>query len=212
MAVIPSDALNARSLRRAAGTLARREPRFAAILGRHGPPPLWAREPGFATLLFIILEQQVSLASARAAFRRLEATLGVVTPDGVLTLSDAQLKAAGFSRQKARYARLLAAACDAGELDLDGLDRLDDAALERELCKLTGIGPWTAQIYALMALRRPDVFPASDLALIAAIQRLWRLRQRPDGSRVLAIADAWRPWRAVGARFLWHEYLSTPRG
>jgi DNA-3-methyladenine glycosylase II len=210
--VSPSGALDERSLRRAVGTLARREPRFAAIVGRHGPPPLWAREPGFATLVLVILEQQVSLASARAAFGRLEAALSVVTPDGVLALSDAQLNAAGFSRQKARYARILAAACRTRELDIDSLARLDDAALERELCKLTGIGPWTAQIYALMALRRPDVFPASDLALVAAIQRLWRLRRRPDAARVLAIAEAWRPWRAVAARLLWHEYLSARGG
>ena len=103
MAVIPSDALNARSLRRAAGTLARREPRFAAILGRPGPPPLWAREPGFATLLFIILEQQVSLASARAAYDRVDARVGGVTPAALLDLSDAELRADGLPRDGPQY-------------------------------------------------------------------------------------------------------------
>jgi DNA-3-methyladenine glycosylase II len=207
----PAAPLTERSLRAGVATLARREARFASIVARHGPPPLWAREPGFATLVLVILEQQVSLASARATFDRLRTALGTVTPAGVLALDDAALRGVGFSRQKARYARLLADACLAGALRLERLARLDDAAVERELCAVTGIGPWTAQVYALMVLRRPDVFPAGDLALVTAVQRLWRMRARPDRDRVLALAEAWRPLRAVAARLLWHHYLSAAR-
>lgn len=199
--------LNARGLGRAVRTLVRREPRFADIVARHGPPPLWAREPGFATLVLIILEQQVSLASARIAFGRLRAVLGEVTPAGVVCLSDTTLKGAGFSRQKATYVRSLAKACLSG-FDLDALAGLDDATAERALTALQGIGPWTAHVYLMMALGRPDVFPARDLALQIAVQETWRLRARPTEAALLRRAEAWRPHRAVAARLLWHGYLA----
>lgn len=203
--------LDAPTLHEAAHRLAQADADLAAVLDRRGPPPLWAREAGFATLVHIILEQQVSLASARAAFDRLGAALGVVTPGRLLQLDDATLKAIGFSRQKTHYARLLARAVLDGRLDLERLAEEDDATVKTELVKLKGIGPWSADIYLLMALRRPDAWPSGDLALAVAAQQVKRLPARPAPADLEALAEAWRPWRAVAARILWHHYLSQPR-
>ena len=188
--------------------LAACDPDFARILATLGPPPLWAREPGFPTLIHIILEQQVSLASARAAFDRLQALAMPLTPATFLALDDIALKAAGFSRQKMRYGRHLAQALVSGELDLDALIELDDATVRATLVKLKGVGLWTADIYLLMALRRPDIWPVGDLALVVALQELKQLPTRPQPAEMEALASAWRPWRAVAARLLWHYYLS----
>ncbi len=190
--------------------LAERDPDLARIVARCGPPPLWPRATGFATLIHIILEQQVSLAAARAAFERLGA-VGPVTPEHFLRLDDGALKRIGFSRQKTGYGRVLARAVVSGDLDLEELERLDDETARASLLRLKGIGPWTADIYLLMALRRPDVWPVGDLALAAAVRRVKRLRQHPSPERLRAIGERWRPWRAVAARLLWHFYLSTPR-
>ncbi len=179
-----------------------------AIVTRHGPPPLWAREPGFPTLVHIILEQQVSLASARAAFDRLCASANPLTPARFLELTDQELKAAGFSRQKSAYARGLAQAVLEDRIDLDRLHDLDDDEVQRQLTSLRGIGAWTANIYLLMALRRPDIWPMHDLALASAAQRVKRLASRPTADQLQQMAEAWRPLRAVAARLLWHQYLS----
>jgi DNA-3-methyladenine glycosylase II len=202
--------LTERRLAAGVAALSARDPDLARIVARVGPPPLWPRATGFGTLVHIILEQQVSLAAARAAFQRLSAA-GPVTPEHFLSFDDAALKLIGFSRQKAAYGRGLAQALVSGELDLEGLQRLDDEAARTALLRLKGIGPWTADIYLLMALRRPDVWPVGDLALAAAVRRIKRLRGHPSPERLLAIGEAWRPWRAVAARMLWHYYLSTPR-
>ncbi|GAB4342405.1 MAG: DNA-3-methyladenine glycosylase [Calditrichia bacterium] len=188
--------------------LAKRETRFGEILKKYGPPPLWAREPGFATLVQIILEQQVSLSSAKAAFEKLRERLGEVTPEGLLTLSDGEMKTVGFSRQKTRYARELARAIIGGTLNLKRLPLLPDEEIRRSLQKIPGIGPWTAEIYLLMALRRQDVWPTHDLALATAARDLFQLASRPTTDELLALAETWRPYRAVAARFLWHFYLS----
>jgi DNA-3-methyladenine glycosylase II len=198
---------DARVADRAVRRLARLEPRFAAIVARHGPPPDLAREPGYATLVLNILEQQVSLASAHAAYRRLEQRVGKVTPKRLLALSDDSLRAVGFSRQKAAYARGVAQACLAG-FDFDAVCAMDDAAAERVLTALPGVGPWTAHVYLMMALGRPDVFPARDLALQIAVQETWRLRARPGVDEMLRRAEAWRPERSSAARLLWHGYLA----
>lgn len=200
--------LTDRSLAVAAKTLAKNHAPFQRVIAAHGLPPLWAREPGFATLVHIILEQQVSLASARAAFNKLHSALGEVTPAAFLTLDDAQLKAIGFSRQKTRYGRELAQAVLVGALDLDALHTLPDDAVRLQLTAVKGIGQWTTDIYLLMALRRPDVFPKGDLALLIAAQRLFELPARPTPLELEAMADAWRPHRAIAARILWHFYLS----
>lgn len=187
--------------------LAGRDRDLASILARYGQPPLWDRPPGFATLLHIVLEQQVSLASARAAFDRLVAATDPLTPARFLELSDAQLLAIGFSRQKARYGRALAAAIEDGTLDLDGLTELDDASVARELEEIPGIGPWTSTIYLLMVLGRPDVWPVGDIALATAVAEVTGLDHRPDSVEMAAIGERWRPWRSVAARLFWHDYL-----
>jgi DNA-3-methyladenine glycosylase II len=209
MSTVAQEPLTAESLAAAVREVARRDAVLAGIVERFGTPPLWDRPPGFATLVHIILEQQVSLASAAAAFARLRARVDPLTPDGFLTLSDADLLEIGFSRQKARYARALSAAIVDGTLDLDGLQRLDDDEVERELVAVPGIGPWTATIYRLMVLRRPDAWPASDIALAQSLAEASGLPSRPSPVEMLTIADAWRPWRAVAARILWHGYLET---
>lgn len=199
------------TLLHAVSILAARDARLARVVTDFGPPPLWAREPGFPTLLYIILEQQVSLASARAAFDRLLAVASPLTPERLLTLDDATLKAIGFSRQKARYGRELATAILAGRLDLAGLERLDDDAVRVELTRVVGIGRWTADIYLLMALRRPDIWPAGDLALVTAAREVLELPMAPKSDEWVALSAAWQPWRAVAARILWHHYLSRAR-
>jgi DNA-3-methyladenine glycosylase II len=188
--------------------LGRRDADLRAIAERFGPPPLWARPPGFPTLLRIILEQQVSLASADAAFERLRASANPLEPQRFLRLTDPELLAIGFSRQKTRYARLLAHAIEGGSLDLAELQTLDDEAARAVLTGLTGVGPWTASIYLLMALLRPDVWPPADIALAAAMQEVKGLDRRPTTAEMAETAEAWRPWRAVAARLLWHHYLS----
>ena len=201
-------ALDEARLVSAVNELAARDPRLGAIVERIGPPPLWARPPGFATLVHIVLEQQVSLASAQAAFDRLLAASGALTPERFLAFDDAELLAIGFSRQKARYGRALAAAIAARALDLESLERLDDGEVRAALEAIPGIGPWTSTIYLLMVLGRPDVWPVGDLALVTAIGESLGLGRRPDREEVVALGEAWRPWRSVAARLLWHDYLA----
>jgi DNA-3-methyladenine glycosylase II len=155
-----------------------------------------------------VLEQQVSLASAQAAFDRLAAAADPLTPERFLAFSDAELLAIGFSRQKARYGRELATALRNGSLDLDSLAGLDDDAANRVLVAVPGIGPWTATIYLLMVLGRPDLWPAGDIALAQAVAETKGLLARPSGVEMAALGEAWRPWRSVAARLFWHDYLS----
>lgn len=203
--------LNEQALRTAAEELGARDARLGEVLRAYGAPPLWEREPGFPTLLRIILEQQVSLASARAAFERLRAAADPLTPARFLELDDAELKAVGFSRQKARYGRALSGAILSGALDLDGLAEQDDERVRAALTSVTGIGRWTSDIYLLMALGRPDVWPVGDLALEMAAQRVLDLAEKPSREELAEIAEHWRPHRAVAARILWHAYLSERR-
>jgi DNA-3-methyladenine glycosylase II len=207
--IAPPASLGAADLPAAVAVLAARDAGLAASVARFGIPPLWAREPGFPTLVHLILEQQVSLTSAQAAFDRLLAAAEPLTPQAFLQLDDAELLAIGFSRQKARYARALAQALNAGELDLEALAGANDAEVDRRLTALPGIGPWTATIYRLMVLLRPDAWPVHDIALAQAIAETRGLAARPTPGEMLAIAEGWRPYRAVAARLLWHHYLSV---
>jgi DNA-3-methyladenine glycosylase II len=196
-------------LRLGVDELARREPLFAGVVDRHGFPPMWDREPGLATLLHIMLEQQVSLASARAAFDRLRALADPLTAKNLLQLDDLSLRGAGLSRQKIRYARAVATAVEDGSLDLAALAEADDARVDAGLRAVPGIGPWTAAIYRLSALRRPDAWPAGDLAVAVGIAELWQLPAPLSPAEILLRAEAWRPWRAVAARLLWQHYLAV---
>jgi len=201
--------LTRRTLLSAVRTLSNADPALAVSVDRFGPPPLWAREPSYATLVHLILEQQVSLASARAAFDRLEVALGsAIEPKAFLELSDAELRAIGFSRQKAGYARDLAGALADG-FDLEGLAELQDENVRSSLMRLRGIGRWTADIYLIMCLRRPDVWPHGDQALATAARELLDLPARPTFEALELRARSWRPHRATAARILWHHYLSV---
>jgi DNA-3-methyladenine glycosylase II len=180
---------------------------LASIYKRFGTPPDWSREPGFATLVHIILEQQVSLASAKAAYDKLASHIEV-TPENFLTLDDATLKSLFFSRQKTRYSRALAQAVISKELDLGHLHTQNDATIRNELIKLPGIGNWTIDIYLLMALNRPDILPVGDLALQIAVKEVKGLSERPIAERLLELAKPWQPLRSYATKLLWHYYLS----
>ncbi len=199
--------LNEQNLKKACIELSAKDPEMAIIYTTYGIPPLWDRPPGFATLLQIILEQQVSLASAKACFDKLRLRIGNVTPENLMVLDDAELKAVGFSRQKTAYARHLSEAIIEKHIDLDGFEKMSDTDVKAELIKLKGVGEWTSDIYLLMALLRPDVMPRGDVALHTAWQKL-TAEPRPTPDDFVAIATKWTPYRSVAARLLWHFYLS----
>jgi DNA-3-methyladenine glycosylase II len=189
-------------------TLTRRDRGLATLVARYGPPPLWARRPGFTTLLRIILEQQVTLASAEALYKRLAVSVRPFDPAGILALGPTGLQGLGVTRQKTRYALALADQVTRGQLTLRRLGRCSDAEAREQLMQVPGIGPWTASIYLLMALRRPDVWPPGDLALDKALARLHGSDSTLSANQVEEATAPWRPLRAVAARILWHSYLS----
>jgi DNA-3-methyladenine glycosylase II len=201
------DALLARGVR----ALAKVDEDLARIVRAHGTPPMWEREPGFAALVLTILEQKISLDSARAVFDRLLALAPSLTPGLLLALDDSALRLAGFSRQKALYCKLAARSIVEGHLDLAALESLDDDAARASLVALKGVGPWTAEVYLLRCLRRPDAWPSGDLALQLAAREVKRLAARPTPSELDALAEHWRPWRSVAARILWSHYLNRAR-
>lgn len=201
--------LDERTYAKALRSLTLEDPRLARILAERGDPPFWTHPPGFAGLVIGILGQQVSLESANAVFAKLTSAIGTVTPERFLALSDDALRAMGFSRQKAAYVRGVARAVGEGAIDFDALERQDDRAVRAQLVALKGIGPWTADVYLLFAMRRPDAWPSGDLALIKAIHEVRVTRAPISSARADAVAERWRPWRAVAARLLWHHYLSA---
>ena len=200
--------LDKKSLVIAAESVALMDRDFARSLAQLGPPPLWEREPGFVTLVRIILEQQVSLASADAMFQRLKKNINPLTPVTVIAAGESFLRSFGVTRQKAAYFINVAQAIKSGELDLETLGRVSDEIAIEKLTIVKGIGQWTAKIYLLMALRRPDVWPVGDIALATAFKNLKGRQDRPTQPELSEIALAWRPHRATAARMLWHYYLS----
>lgn len=204
-------ALTRESLAAGVRLLAGQDRDFAALVARNGLPPMWARRPGFATLVHIVLEQQVSIVAARSLFRRIRAHLGGMSPERIVDRGITGLHRLGLTRQKASYCHGLARAVLDGSLCLSSIARGADTEGRAALLALRGIGPWSADIYYLMALRRPDVWPVGDLALAVALRDVKRLRALPDTRRQLAISEAWAPWRSVAARLLWHYYLTTRR-
>jgi DNA-3-methyladenine glycosylase II len=197
------------SLREGARWLADLDSDLARILERLGEPPLWGRRPGFPTLVHIILEQQVSLASARAVYRRLDLHLGGVTPEKIHTMEVAGLRDFGLTRQKAAYCFGLATRILDGTLDLARVARAPEAEGRAALLAVPGLGPWSIDIYYLMALRRPDVWPQGDLALAAALREVKGLDRLPTRDEQRALALKWSPWRSVAARMLWSHYLAA---
>jgi DNA-3-methyladenine glycosylase II len=183
------------------------EPVFAGILERAGPPRFRRRRNGFPTLLHIILEQQVSIDAAAAMHRRLVGLCCPLVPKTFLGLDDATLRSCGFSRQKASYARDLAAAVENGSFDFATLAHLDDETALAELLRVRGIGRWSAEIYLLFALGRPDIWPAADLGLQVAVGEQLGLEARAAELELRRRGEAWRPWRSVAACIFWQSYL-----
>lgn len=196
------------SLAHACKALARVDADLARLHKLHGPPPLWARRPGFEALVRIILEQQVSLDAARTMFRRIAGQLGGITPKSMAAVGIDGLRALGLTRQKAAYCHGLAERIRSGALDLRAVTRAPEAEGRALLLAVPGLGPWSVDIYFIMALRRPDVWPRGDLALAIVLAQVKRLRSRPDSARQLQLAKPWAPWRAVAARMLWQHYLA----
>jgi len=202
------DTLTEITVARAARILVKRDSDLALILERHGPPPLWARPPGFATLIQIILEQQVSLASAAALFARLKRSVVPFRPARMLELGEAHLKASGLTRQKTSYCLHLSESLTEKRLQLSRLPLMNDADVRAALMQIKGLGNWSADVYLLMVLLRPDVFPARDLALVTAVTEVKQLPSRPNSNQLQAMAEEWRPYRSVAARMLWQSYLA----
>ena len=189
-----------------AESLAGQSELFGALLARNGPPPLWRRHPSFQTLVRLVLEQQVSLASANAAYRKLEQRVGDVTPVAVLESTDAELKADGFSRQKASYVRGIAELITTGTLIPESLATNRNGAVD-ELLTIRGVGPWTAACFALFSLGLPDVWPRGDRALHVSMSQTMGMAHVPDSDQAQGIAGSWAPHRSTAARMLWHDYL-----
>lgn len=190
--------------------LAERDADIAAALREVGYPAPRNRAPGFQTLINIILGQQVSTQSAAAIRARLETAVDPLTPEGFLAAGDDVLRGAGLSGRKVEYGRSLAEAILDGTLETGRLAELDDAQVKQAIIGIRGLGPWTAEIYMLFALGRADVWPAGDLAIQVAVQKLKRMRKRPDRKRLETVARRWRPYRGVAALFLWHYYKGAP--
>src|SRR6266700_150017 len=175
-------------------TLAGREVNFKNILQQHGYPPMWTRPASFSTLTHIILEQQVSLASAKAAFDKLKAKTGIISPAKVLALTDAELKACYFSRQKMGYARELAKAIASKRIQLKKLAACPDDEIRTTLKQVKGIGDWTVDVYLLMALQRTDIFPLGDLAMINSLKQVKQILPGTSKEGILKLAESWRPY------------------
>ena len=199
--------LTQKTLALAARELAVRDKTLAAIHATYGDPPLWRRATGFQTLAHIILEQQVSLKSAKAMLNRLESAIQPFTPLRFIELGDDHLRRLGVTRQKSAYLIGLADSIVSGELSFTKLARMSDDEARLALTRLKGIGSWSADVYLLMAMRRADIWPSGDLALAVAMHELKGLQNRPRPMELERLAEEWRPHRAVAARMLWQYYL-----
>ncbi|HJY26779.1 MAG TPA: hypothetical protein VJ306_02000 [Pyrinomonadaceae bacterium] len=199
--------LTQKSLALAARELAARDEMLAGIHATYGDPPLWRRDTGFQTLVHIILEQQVSLKSAKAMLVRLEGAIQPFTPSRFIELGDSYLRGLGVTRQKSAYLLHLADSIVNGDLSFARLARLSDEEARLVLTRVKGIGSWSADVYLLMAMRRADIWPAGDLALAVAMKELKGLATRPGPQELERLAEEWRPHRAVAARMLWQYYL-----
>jgi DNA-3-methyladenine glycosylase II len=203
-----SQVLSKQTLAEIARDLATRDKQLAGIFQRHGPPPLWRRATGFATLVHIILEQQVSLRSGKAMFDRLSAAIDPFSPEEFVERGENYLRSLGVTRQKSSYLVALASLISGGQLNIARLSRMDDHNARLALTQVKGIGSWSADVYLLMAMRRADIWPAADLALAVAAKDLMGLTTRPTPEQLELLAERWRPHRAVAARMLWQYYLA----
>jgi DNA-3-methyladenine glycosylase II len=191
--------------------LASSDPELQKIIDTHGYPPFWSRPNSFESLVHIILEQQVSLASALSALNKLKERVQELTPARILLLTDEEMRASYVSRQKSSYIRYLAEALLSGQLKLEELPHLPDEAVRAQLVALKGIGNWTADVYLMFALQRADIFPIGDLAAVNALKRVKQLPAKVTQEEMLKMAEQWQPYRTLGAMLLWHYYLSSPK-
>jgi len=198
---------DADSFRKICKQLAAKDTSLAFIISQYGFPPMWTRPATFQTLILTILEQQVSLASAYAAFTKLKERIGYVTPAKVLALTDEELRACYFSRQKIIYARELAIAIRSKKISLKKLELLYDEEIRAEMIQLKGIGHWTIDVYLMHALQRTDLFPLGDIALVNSLKEVKQLPKDISKEEMLKIAEPWRPYRTVAAMILWHAYI-----
>ncbi len=187
--------------------LTRKDKDLKRIVKEHGYPPMWTRPATFPTLILTILEQQVSLASAYAAFNKLRDYIGAITPQSILDLSDEEMRACYFSRQKTVYARELARAIQSKQLRLKKFHAAADEDIRVELKKIKGIGDWTVDVFLMHALQRSDLFPLGDIALVNSLKFVKRLDPQVSKERMLAVAEPWRPYRTIAAMILWHDYI-----
>ena len=191
--------------------LAKKDKDLKGVIRTHGYPPIWTRPATFQTLILTILEQQVSLASAYAAFKKLKEKIGYVTPKKILSLSDAELRSCYFSRQKIVYAKELANAIQSKKLKLKRFSFAQEEEIRFELKKIKGIGDWTVDVYLMHALQKPDLFPLGDIALVNSLKEVKRLHPHTPKEKLLAIAESWRPYRTIAAMILWHAYIQKRR-
>ncbi|MEP7144115.1 MAG: DNA-3-methyladenine glycosylase 2 family protein [Ferruginibacter sp.] len=189
--------------------LAKKDPDLRLILDTHHYPPLWKRAPSFETLVHIILEQQVSLASAMAAMKKLKEKIVDITPANLAALTNEELKDCYFSRQKITYVRHLANAILNKELNIDELPGMDNDSVRSTLTKIKGIGNWTVDVYLMMALQRSDLFPPGDVALMTSIKETKKLSKEISKEAIATIASRWKPYQTIAAYILWHSYLCS---
>lgn len=187
--------------------LALKDKDFQEIIQQYGYPAQWRREPSFATLIHIILEQQVSLASAKAAFDRLQSYIGDVTPENIVRLSDEEMKACYFSRQKTIYARSLSEAVISKQLIIEQLPLLNDEAIRVKLKKIKGIGDWTVDVFLMMCLHSADIFPYGDIAAVNSLKYIKQISLQTPKEELIRIVESWKPYRSVAAYLLWHAYI-----
>ena len=187
--------------------LAKKDRELRNIIKQYGYPPMWTRPATFQTLILFILEQQVSLASAYAAFKKLKERIGYVTPSKILSLTDEELRSCYFSRQKIVYARELAKAVQSRQLRLTRLTNAHEDEIRIELKKIKGIGDWTVDVYLMHALQRSDLFPLGDIALVNSLKEIKQLHPHTTKEKMLVIAEPWRPYRTVASMILWHAYI-----
>ena len=187
--------------------LAKKDRDLKTIIKHYGYPPMWTRPASFQTLILFILEQQVSLASAYAAFKKLKERIGYVTPSKILSLTDEELRSCYFSRQKIVYARELAKAVQTKQLRLNKFSNAHEDVIRLELKKIKGIGDWTVDVYLMHALQRPDLFPLGDIALVNSLKETKQLHPHITKEKMLTIAEPWRPYRSVASMILWHAYI-----
>lgn len=200
---------NKKNYRQLCDQLAGVDPDLKYILDTHGYPPMWTRKNNFESLVHIILEQQVSLASALAALTKLKEKLGHISPERILHLNDEEMRACFVSRQKMGYIRGLAVAITNKEIDLEAFAAMPDEQVRSRLVSLKGIGNWTVDVYLMFSLQRADIFPVGDLAAVNALKRLKQLDLLTTKEAVLEISEAWKPFRTVASMMLWHYYLSN---